>query len=655
KAMFLNEGIPLEKLQFVADQHHLSDFIGGQVTGLYAYLSNEPFALQQQGIAYSLLKPQTYGMDFYGDALFTRQALAQERPEVVAAFRAASIRGWEYALEHPDEIIDLILAHYNTQGKDKAHLQFEARSLDSLIRPKLIQIGHSNTGRWSHIVQTYARFGVVKAEKSLDDFFYEPNRKVDLTRLYFYLAVALTVLLGVGGVAFYIHRINRRLQLAVNQQVAVEVQLRDSESRYRVFFETSPSAGIVWREGFIITDWNSQAAAMFGWSRQEVLGRDFSLFLLPAAEREQLLPELGQLLQHNVRPHGVNDNLTRDGRVITCEWFNAWLPEMPGQPREIISLAIDISDRKAAEQVREEAFEFLRKVSANAPGVVYQYRLRPDGSSHFPYVSSRIELFGLSPESLAEDASPIFAAAHPDDVGPIQESIRQSALNLTPWRGQFRIRQADGSYRWYEGQSTPEREADGGIVWYGYYADIQAQKETEAQITAMALHDALTGLPNRALFTDRMENALAAARRDQTRLAQLFIDLDKFKPINDRFGHALGDELLKEVAARMRASIRESDTAARIGGDEFVVLLRNIQQQEDALAVAEKIRQAISQPFIIAGHRLSISASIGLSHFPEHGSDLLELSKNADQAMYRAKQQGRDGVVIYLPDLDSVC
>ncbi|MBV5334168.1 ABC transporter substrate-binding protein [bacterium] len=144
KAMFLNEGIALEKVDFVADRQHLADLIAGQVVALYAYLSNEPFELEQKGIAYSVLKPQTYGMDFYGDALFTRQALDQERPEVVAAFRAASIRGWEYALEHPDEIIDLILARYNTQGKSRAHLQFEAKTLKSLINPELIQIGHSD-------------------------------------------------------------------------------------------------------------------------------------------------------------------------------------------------------------------------------------------------------------------------------------------------------------------------------------------------------------------------------------------------------------------------------------------------------------------------------------------------------------------------------
>ncbi|MBR0566748.1 GGDEF domain-containing protein [Azoarcus sp. L1K30] len=169
------------------------------------------------------------------------------------------------------------------------------------------------------------------------------------------------------------------------------------------------------------------------------------------------------------------------------------------------------------------------------------------------------------------------------------------------------------------------------------------------ELEHLAQHDTLTGLPNRALFADRMEQALASARRDNTRLALMFIDLDDFKPINDERGHAVGDLLLKEVGTRIRKAIRESDTAARIGGDEFVVLLRHIQNKEDALAVAEKVRQSINQPILTDGPPLIVSASVGVATFPEGGSDEIELAKNADRAMYRAKQQGRNDVVIHQP------
>lgn len=174
-------------------------------------------------------------------------------------------------------------------------------------------------------------------------------------------------------------------------------------------------------------------------------------------------------------------------------------------------------------------------------------------------------------------------------------------------------------------------------------------QQRRQELEHLAQHDTLTGLPNRALFADRMEQALAGARRDHTRLALMFIDLDGFKPINDERGHAVGDVLLKEVGARIRRSIRESDTAARIGGDEFVVLLRHIQSKDDALAVAEKVRLSINQPIPTDGLPLVISASVGVATFPEGGSDAIELAKNADRAMYRAKQQGRNDVVVHLP------
>ena len=166
-------------------------------------------------------------------------------------------------------------------------------------------------------------------------------------------------------------------------------------------------------------------------------------------------------------------------------------------------------------------------------------------------------------------------------------------------------------------------------------------EQRRSELEHLARHDALTGLPNRALFDDRMAVALAAARRDDGRLALLFVDLDDFKPINDRLGHVVGDRVLEAVAARIRQSIRESDTAARIGGDEFVVLLPGIASAEDAKLVAEKIRAAIDRPFMIDGRELAVSVSMGLAHYPQDGTDATTLARHADAAMYRDKAEGK--------------
>ncbi|MFZ3128921.1 MAG: diguanylate cyclase [Rhodoferax sp.] len=330
-------------------------------------------------------------------------------------------------------------------------------------------------------------------------------------------------------------------------------------------------------------------------------------------------------------------------------WYMMTVTPFGDRRKGAVIVHNDITARKKSENAQRETLNFLQKVSAGVPGVIYEFRLRPDGSSHFPYISPRVEIFGLTPELLAKDSSPIFANAPPEDAQLVMHSIAQSAATLSHWRAQFRMRQPAGGYRWYEGQATPEKQPDGSILWFGYFSDIQLQKEAEERIRQMALQDVLTGLPNRALFDDRVQAALTAAQRDRTHLGLMFIDLDQFKPVNDCFGHRVGDMLLKEVANRLRAAVRESDTPARIGGDEFVVLLRNILHADDALKVAEKIRVALCAPFTVEGHALSISASIGIALYPEHGVEAVELARHADEAMYRSKEGGSNQVSLYAP------
>jgi len=183
--------------------------------------------------------------------------------------------------------------------------------------------------------------------------------------------------------------------------------------------------------------------------------------------------------------------------------------------------------------------------------------------------------------------------------------------------------------------------------------NITERKSMEEKLKRVAEYDCLTELPNRALFSDRLQNAIVQARRDNLRLALMFVDLDDFKPVNDTFGHHAGDLLLRAVAKQMLECTRESDTVGRIGGDEFVVLLPRIAQAEDALSVAEKIRQALALPFDIQGYGdLKVSSSIGVAIFPEHGEDELTLSRNADNAMYQAKNRGNNAVHLYADEVN---
>jgi diguanylate cyclase (GGDEF)-like protein len=192
------------------------------------------------------------------------------------------------------------------------------------------------------------------------------------------------------------------------------------------------------------------------------------------------------------------------------------------------------------------------------------------------------------------------------------------------------------------------RDSDGKpLRMIGTHADITDRKIAEEQFQHLAHYDVLTDLPNRTLIGDRLKQALAYAKREKVLLALMFIDLDKFKPVNDTLGHEIGDLLLKQVARRLQQSVRGSDTVARIGGDEFVVLLPVIDNNHDAAVVAEKILQALNKPFEVAQHSLNISSSIGIAVYPQHGTDEKLLLINADIAMYHAKKDGRNNAQFY--------
>ncbi|WP_295960696.1 GGDEF domain-containing protein [Rhodoferax sp.] len=198
------------------------------------------------------------------------------------------------------------------------------------------------------------------------------------------------------------------------------------------------------------------------------------------------------------------------------------------------------------------------------------------------------------------------------------------------------------------------REANERLV----VATVQAQTMKEAaensaaQMSYMAQHDILTGLPNRALLTDRLAQAMALAQRHDQKIVLLYLDLDNFKHINDSLGHSVGDELLQAVARRLSGSVRQSDTVCRQGGDEFVLLLTEVDTVQHATHTAAMLIETTAQPYQVGSHTLQVSASIGLSIYPDDGNDVETLLHNADTAMYHAKKSGRNNFQLFSPDMD---
>lgn len=260
------------------------------------------------------------------------------------------------------------------------------------------------------------------------------------------------------------------------------------------------------------------------------------------------------------------------------------------------------------------------------------------------------QVSGYGTEELIGKNPSIFHSGCHDEAfyAAMWDSIRSTGQ----WKGEIWNRRKDGElYPEWLSISTIRDEQGQVKNYIGIFIDITKQKEAETRLNYLAYHDRLTGLPNRDLFNDRLLLASAQAKRNHSTLAVLFIDLDHFKHVNDTFGHAKGDELLQQAAQRMAGCLRAEDTLARLGGDEFTVMMQHFNTENDVELVARKIIAAMKPPFLLGEHEMYISASIGISLYPDHGDNPTVLLKNADIAMYCAKKSGRDDLQFFRPGM----
>lgn len=383
-AYLKQEGVTIEQLQLLKHSFKPEDLLQGTVDVMTAYSTNERFFLDQAKFAYHTYTPRSAGIDFYGDNLFTSEQEIKKHPERAKAFRAASLKGWQYAMTHPDEIIKLILNKYPT-SYTRDFLRFEAKEMLPLLQPLLVEMGYMNQGRWRHIANTYANLGMMPADFPLDGFLYNPNPQHDLSWVYRALGVALLAILSIGSLALYIYRTKRKLDLALA--------------------ESKQAEELIWKQA-----------------------------------------------------------------------------------------------------------------------------------------------------------------------------------NLDP----------------------------------------------------------LTNLPNRRMFRNRLSQEMKKADRSGKKLALMFLDLDHFKEVNDIHGHDKGDLLLVDAARRLQQCVCDSDKLARLGGDEFTIIMEQVDGPHSIEHVANTVLAKLAEPYQLELEAAYISASIGITIYPTDAHDLDSLLKNADQAMYAAKEHGRN-------------
>ena len=314
--------------------------------------------------------------------------------------------------------------------------------------------------------------------------------------------------------------------------------------------------------------------------------------------------------------------------------------------------AFKMSSLEEAVEERTRELSNANIIVQNSPVILY--RLRGEPSFPLIYVSHNITKLGHDPKSLLASPSWSQSLIYPDDQAKVREAMARILDRDAEGASiEFRLCTGDGALRWVENRYVPVRDKEGRLIEVeGIIIDITERKAAEEKITLLARTDGLTGLANRATFSERLSQAFAAARRGALGFAVLYLDLDKFKPVNDTFGHPVGDLLLQQVAGRLKTCTRESDLVARLGGDEFAILQGETTEPANAGALAAKIQATLALPYIINGNELNISVSIGISPYAASNSGADAMLVQADLALYRSKEEGRNQYHFHSADLD---
>jgi diguanylate cyclase (GGDEF)-like protein/PAS domain S-box-containing protein len=431
-------------------------------------------------------------------------------------------------------------------------------------------------------------------------------------------------------------------QLAGNaiESLRAERHLQNSENKYRALFEDSADANWLMDETGTL-DSNSAALEMFGYQVGDIMPHppDMSPANQPDGTPSRIAAQkkiAAAFLNGTERFEWVHQR--KDGSVFPAE---VCLTALTLNGRQVLLATVrDITERKQA----EEALLFKTMLLEAQTETTIDGILVVDESDHIVLANKQFGLsFEVPAEVLGTGDDVIVRTYVMDQIEDPEAFIAEVKYlySRRDERSRSELRLKNGKV--LDRYSAPLVDPNGqyrGRIWY--FRDITDRKAAEDRIQLLAYYDALTGLPNRTLVQDRLEIALASARRHHEKVALLFLDLDRFKIYNDSLGHGFGDLLLKHVAERLKGCIREQDTVARIGGDEFLIVLNRVKDVAGAAIMAERITSEMTREFTIQGRPVSISCSLGISVFPEHGADSETLIKNADAAMYSAKDHGRN-------------
>jgi diguanylate cyclase (GGDEF)-like protein/PAS domain S-box-containing protein len=420
---------------------------------------------------------------------------------------------------------------------------------------------------------------------------------------------------------------------------ATKQALHHSENRYRQLVDDSPIPILLIQHKRIVYLNESARQTLSLDKLADLIERPVSSLLTPDST-EQLYTRF-KTLENQVGQPFETSFRRADDKIIQVEVLASSV-EHEGEPATQLVFT-DITLRKESEAKLQQAVQIIEHTME---GVVIT-----DGEGLITSVNPAFcEITGYSEmEIIQQHLETLKSDRHQQEFfDEVWTTVCQTGF----WRGEVWNQRCNGEV--YPAWMTIScvRDEQGNMLHYvAVFSDITSIKQSQSQLEHLAHHDSLTNLPNRLLFEDRLQHAISQSKRQGRQLAVLFLDLDRFKNINDTLGHAMGDELLKEVAKRLLDILRDDDTAARLGGDEFTVLVENLEDPSQAAVVAAKIQESFKTPYQIAGRELHVTTSIGISIYPEDGQSVADLTKNADAAMYQAKEQGRNNYRYYTSEL----
>lgn len=455
-----------------------------------------------------------------------------------------------------------------------------------------------------------------------------------------------------------LHEANAKLELAYNELEQLAASLRNDEHRLRLALEGTGEGVWDWRIDQDLVYYSDKWKSIVG-IRGPILDRTRAAWLkrVHHADLPAMLERLDACL------NSVDEIYSCTYRVWHESQHWIWVRssgsvverDANGKPLRMIGTLVDITHSVTMQQQLDASHARLSQLAKQVPGALFELLMEKNGHTTCTYISMMAhELFEFSPEELQADCRLLFDRIAPRDRSRLHRALQESAAHLIQLRVEFQVQLPKKGLRWREVIATPTRGDDGLTVWHGFTDDISLRKSTEQAIAHFnekleqrAHYDSLTGLPNRALFRDRLEQGIRRADAAGGQIALLFIDLDRFKEVNDLLGHGAGDALLIEAARRIEGCVRNGDTVARLGGDEFTVILTEANELAHIEQIAQQILDALSTPFRIKTEQVQVAGSIGIARFPADAKDTEELMRNADHAMYRSKSAGRNQLTFF--------